>query len=247
MDLPRIAHEELGFQGIALHTSLLAGWESPQIDRFRDEADKVACPCLLLVEPKPQALGAADEQARLAAIDRVKRVIRVAHRLGCSSTSIAVKNPAGGSFSDSLCLCLKDLVGDAEHMELNFLLAPASGLTETPDQLTALIRKVGGFRIGSYPDFETACQAEDLTTYMRALSPYASAISASIYEFDKKGNHPKFDFSACIAAIRAVGYSQTLNIEYRGSEDPMSHLAAAKALVDAALLAEAKPKPTAPK
>lgn len=247
MDLPRIIHGDLGFQGIAVHTTLLAGWESPQIDRFRDEADKAACPCLLLVEPKPQPIGAVDEKTRLNAIDRVRRVMRVAHRLGCSSATVAIKNPPGSGLSDSLCLCMKELVGEAEQLELNFLLAPAPGLTETPDQLTALIRKVGGFRIGSYPDFETATKADDLTAYLRALSPYASAISVSAYEFDKKGVHQTFDFAACIKAIRSVGYTQTMNIEYRGTEDPAAHLTAAKAVIEAVLAAEAKPKPTAPK
>lgn len=247
LDVPRIAHEELGFQGLGLHTSHLAGWESAKLDRLRDEADKAACPCLVLSETAPIALGHADPPVRDQARDRADRILRVAHRLGCSSVAMTIEDPGAASLTESLSLTLKDLVAQAERLELNFLMAPGAGLTETPEQLTALIRRVGGFRIGSYPDFQTAQESGDLTAYLRALAPYASAISASVLEFDAKGAHQGFDLDACIAAIRAVGYDQILNIEYRGKNAPNEQLTFAKSAIESALQADEPGAATATK
>lgn len=234
-DVPRVAYDELGFQGLAVHTTQLAGWDRVKIDSFRDAADKAKCPCLLLIEPHPQPLGSADPDTVEHAEDRLRRVLRVAHHLGCSSAAISIEDPHDGSLTEPLTQRMKLLVTMAERLELNLLIAPAQGLTRTPEHLTALIRKVGGFRIGSFPDFHAAAATHDITGYLRALAPYASVISASARDFDDEGNHKTFDLIACIDAIRAVGYDQTLTIEYRGRKNPQQGLAAAKSAIEAAL------------
>ena len=45
--------------------------------------------------------------------------------------------------------------------------------------MTELIKKIGGFRVGTFPDFEAAMQADDPAAYLRKLVPYASVVCAT--------------------------------------------------------------------
>lgn len=235
LSLPAMVRDEFAIGGLTLHTGMLAGWEAPLLERFRDEADKAGCPCLLLVEPTPQALGDRDSAKSESAFERVDRVLRAAHRLGCSSVALSIANPGDASLTEGLVQRLKQVIGRAERLEINLLLSPCSGLTETPDGLTALIRKVGGFRIGSFPDFQTAAAGGDPVPYLRGLAPYANAVCASILDFDAAGRHKAFDLELCVKAIRAVGFDSTLTLEYRGKGDPIPALRAARGVIESCL------------
>ncbi len=235
MEVPRFAHSELSLHGLHLPTGLLKGWDLRRIERLRDEADKAACPCLLLVEDDPQPLVAKTDAPVDKALERMGRVLHVAHRLGCSGVGMRVVSQikkTDEEVFDLLISRLKQVVQQAERLEMNLLLIPEAGITETPDQMTTLIRKVGGFRIGSFPDFEAACGTGDPVTYLRSLTPYASAVNASTVKFDKSGKHTGYDFEACVEAVTSVGYEGTVALEYRGTEDPVEAILAARALIE---------------
>jgi len=234
-DLPRIAHSELGLMGLGVHASMLAGWEPPAIDRLRDMADKASCPLLLLVEDRPHQIGQADPAAFNAIVERLDRVLRVAHRLGCASVAVSLEHKAEAEISETLAQRLKALVSKAERMEINLLLSPVKGLTETPERLTGLIRRVGGFRIGSYPDFGAASECGEGVTYLRNLAPYASVVCASCQEFDSKGNHKAWDLAGYVQAVKDVGFDANMTLEFRGKGDPVAALAQAKSLIEGVL------------
>ncbi len=208
-DTPRHALEEYGLHGLCLQTSFLAGWDLPAIDRLRDEADRSGCPWLTLVEDQAHDLGR--ESKAPEAIERIGKVLKVGHRLGCASVAIAVKTSASSDVEE-LAMSLKEVVTAAERLELNLLVIPQPGLTETPELLTGVIRKVGGFRIGSMPDFEIAQATEDLDAYLRSLTPYASALYASVGDFD---------IVPCMQAVKSVGYEGALVLDYRAEGAPI--------------------------
>lgn len=237
-DLPRWAREELGVFGLTLQTSLFAGWEANQFDRFRDNADKAGAPCLVLVEDKPLALADPDESKATEAIERAERVLRVANRLGCSSVAISLQDTSAKASIEVITPRLKAVLSRAERLELNLLISPAPGLTDTPEKLTGLIRKVGGFRIGSFPDFEAAAKSPDAVGYLRSLAPYASCVCATVQGFDAKGKHKGYDLGEFISAIQSVGFEQALTLDFRGKGDPVPPLKAAKAAIESLLAKE---------
>ena len=102
-ELPKIAHGSLGFQGLAVPTPLLAGWERRDIDRLRDNADKEACPCLLLIEPTAQPINAKDPTIVEQAQERLRRVLRVAHRLACSNVAISIDTRNANQIGRASC------------------------------------------------------------------------------------------------------------------------------------------------
>lgn len=235
VDLPRLAHAELGLMGMGVHASMLAGWEPPDLDRLRDQADKASCPVLMLVEDRPHPIGQPDPIAFNAIVDRLDRVLRVAHRLGCASVAFSLEHKNEAEISETLAQRLKTLVSKAERMEINLLISPAKGITETPERLTGLIRRVGGFRIGSYPDFGSASASGEGVTYLRNLAPYASVVCAACEEFDAKGNHKAWDLAGYVQAVKEVGFDANLALEFRGKGDPLEALAQAKSVVETVL------------
>lgn len=182
-DLPRFTREELGLRGLNLSTDLLAGADRARLEFLRERADKAGCACLLLIEPIAQPFGSAPEKAGADAIGRAHRVIEAAHVLGCNSVAFSVQSDEKPESINLVVARLKKVVERAERLEINVLLAPAVGLTSVPERLTDLIKKVGGFRIGTFPDFQAASASKDPVAYLRRLTPYAAVVSASTVQF----------------------------------------------------------------
>jgi sugar phosphate isomerase/epimerase len=192
LDLPRVAREELGLHGLNIATSLLAGIHRDGLERLRERADKAGCACLLLVENEPQPFGQNSEAAGAAAIERLQRVIQAGHFLGCGC--VAVKVGCNGTDSESFNRTvdrLRRAVDRAERLEINVLISPTDGLTHAPEKVTELIKKVGGFRVGTFPDFQAAAATPDPVAYLRRLTPYAAAICASTLKFSDDKVEPK--------------------------------------------------------
>lgn len=182
LDLPAFARQTLNLHGLALTTDLLAGADRPRIESLRERADKAGSAVLLLSEANPQNFGGGEADAAAAA-ERIRRVIEAGQLLGASAISMSVTAADDAKVFDVVVDRLKKVMERAERLDLNVLLAPAPGLTSTPDRITDLIKRVGGFRIGTYPDFQTAAKSPDPLAYLRRLTPYATAVCASTIKF----------------------------------------------------------------
>lgn len=242
LEAPRAVREQFGLNGLHVSTSLLKGADRTTLGRFRDAADRAGCACLVLVEP-PLHLAASRRRQHEPAMARALRLVEAASLLGCNSLAIGLTGEDDDATFQRAIDQLQELAELAERRELNILIGPTKGLTADPDRVTELIKRVGGFRIGTYPDFQTAAESDDPIAYLRRLAPYASAISASTLEFvnlaeeagldgDGEGEpdeamaaladllsapeHISWDLDCMVGAIRAVGYDGTLAVDYRG-------------------------------
>lgn len=236
-DLPRFAREELNLFGLNLSTNLLVGADLSRLDSIRDAADKASCPCLVLMESEVQPMGTTNDAIGDAAITRSQKVVQAAHRLGCSSIGLAINVK---DHEDEIDFCverLRRVLQTAERLEVNVLISPSPGVTADPERLTDLIKKVGGFRIGTFPDFEVASKSPDPQLYLRRLTPYAAAITAATLRF-KAGKRPgesvhePYDLAAYSGVIKAVGYTGTLSVDYRGEGDPVENLRKAVGMLE---------------
>lgn len=237
LDLPSFAIRELKLHGLNLSASMLQGWSLQDLDTLRDAADKAACPCLVLVEDAPLRFADDDDDVREAAADRMRRLAVAANRLGCNAIGIHCEAPDTPEALDLAAEQIKSAMPAVERLELNVLLAPHTGLTQTTDKLTMLIKRVGGFRIGSLPSFAAAAEAGGgkPAEGLRKLAPYAGAIHATVEGFTKKGAHKSYDLVECVHAIRSVGFINTLAIDYVGKEDPVANIEQAREVLQAAI------------
>jgi len=174
-DLPTFARNELGLTGMVMFTDLLAGQDRQGLSKVLEAADKAGCPCLVLIEPNPLALADSDEVKVQAALERCMRIAQAAAWLGCAAFSIPVIAKTEEDLIEA-AFNLKPISRRAEKLELNMCIQPCSGATDTPEAVTDLLKKIGGFRVGTLPDCGQAMKSGDAAAYLRRLAPYASAI-----------------------------------------------------------------------
>lgn len=238
-DLPRFTREELGLFGLNLSTALLAGADIKKIDAIRDAADKASCPCLVLVEAEPQALATLDESKGAACVERMHRVVQAASRLGCNSVALKIVDDTHPDAFDFAAERVRMILSKADKLEVNVLLVPHDGLTSEPEPLTDLIKRIGGFRIGTLPDFQTASRAPDPLLYLRRLVPYAQAITATTIRLVRGKNdevtHEPYNLVEFAKTVESVGYTGTLAIDYRGEGDPVEAIIMAREVFEGAL------------
>ncbi len=215
-ELPEFVATDLQLRGLNLPTDLLKGFGLPEIDKLRDAADRAHCP-VLLVSEEP-AINFAERGPNWAkAIERLKRLGLAANRLGCPSIAVRVLAADTDAALEATAAGVKLALKEIDKFDLNLLLAPNEGLTFSAARMTDLIKKIGGFRIGSYPSFEHAFASGDLENTLRKLAPYAPAIAASVRGFDgKTGEHDGYSLEACVDCVRSVGYGNTLAIDFVG-------------------------------
>lgn len=246
-DLPAFTREKLGLHGVNLTTDLLQGADRARLEAIRERADKAACSCLLLVENQPLSISSTANDEYIPAMDRMKRVLEAARYLGCNSTAFKINADTSESSNKLVIERLKKIMQHAEKLDLNVLISPYPGLTIEPDKLTELIKKVGGFRIGTFPDFQLAAAQKDPDAFLRRIVPYASAVSVSTLDFkpltgkkkkaeiglDEQVEHAGFEFRPLIDAIESVGYDGNLAIDYRGPGDPTIGVIRTRKLLEA--------------
>jgi len=217
LDLPAFTRDTLQLSGSNLSTDLLVGANRTRLEAIRERADRASCSCLLLIEHDPQNFGSKDERLGLAAAERMARVVDAAQILGCSAASVKITAVDDDETLLLVASRLKPIMERAEKLDINLVVSPHVGLTSRADRVTDLLKKVGGFRIGTYPDFETAAQATTLSSpppslkkekpskdgkekpakeaepknlavsYLHRLTPYASAVCASTTGFCGSG------------------------------------------------------------
>lgn len=220
-DLPQYVREHLGLHGLNLSTALLAGSTRATLDRLRERADQARCACLLVLEGVAQPLGDPDERVAAGGVERLRKVVQAAHLLGCSAAVIRLNGPDTPEVFRRTIDRLRRVVEHAARLELNVLIWPTEGLTLTPERVTEMIKKAGGFRVGTFPDFETAAKWPDSGEYLRRLTPYAGGISATTLTFveSRQGvvRHEPYDLAPLVQAVCAVGYDGMLAVDYRGA------------------------------
>jgi sugar phosphate isomerase/epimerase len=236
-DLPAFVIKQLHLHGLNLPASMLSGWSLDDLEKLRDRADKAACPCLVLLEDTPLPFASPDPQVRKSSVERVRKVAVAANRLGCNAIAIRCEAPDSSEVFDTVADQIKSFMPSVEKLELNVLISPCDGLTHSTERLTALIKRIGGFRIGSLPSFGSAALAGkgDPTESLRKLAPYAGAIHATVEGFSKKGVHKGYDLASCVTAVRSVGFLNTLAIDYEGSSDPVANIEMARDLLQQAI------------
>ena len=186
-------------------------WIAPGGDPQR--ADKVGCACLLLVEREPLGLAGPWRPRRRRLIERGRRV-PAPHVLGCA---IAVQVPAAES-DKAADLVVEQVRRVSERRAAGPEPAPVA--VPRPDvhadRLTDLIKRIGGFRVGTYR-FPGRRRAEP-RAYLRRLAPYAAAVCGATVKFVvSRGGGPgtqgtrgvedePYDLGPMVEAILSVGF-----------------------------------------
>lgn len=225
MDVPDFVAEELGLKGLNVHTPLLKGMVPRDLEALRDRADRARCPILVLVDETALDFG---PDAGPASIERVAKLGLCASKLGAPAVAVELAALPEAQF-DAYAANVKRSLAALDRFDTHLLVRPGPGAGD-PQRLADMIKKIGGFRIGSMPTFAHAAASGDPADTLRRLAPYAQAVEASIKGFGKAGKHESWDLVGCLDAIRNVGYQNTLCIDYAGKTDPVGNIERARDL-----------------
>jgi sugar phosphate isomerase/epimerase len=214
-ELPAFVRNELGLTGLLLTTDLLVGADRARLMHVLESADKAACPVLALAEVNPLPLADPDDRKADVAVERCLRVAQAAHWMGCSAFAVPVLAPDTEEGMELAADRLKGVARKAEKLDLNLCIAPAGGLTKTPEKVGELLKKIGGFRIGTMPDFAAAAGSADKIAYLRRLVPYASMVVASGVKFEtvKGGDEPAKAKGAAKPKAKGKGKAAVEDVE----------------------------------
>jgi sugar phosphate isomerase/epimerase len=217
LEIPKVASEKLDLMGVMIDAEHLKGWGIESYETFRNNGDKAKSPCLLVRDNTKMDLIGSQEGAR----ERIKRLSAAANRLGCNAISITPTFPDDKTAVDQIVEQLRDAMADVERLELNLLLQPCEGVSSNPDQLIEIIKQIGGFRIGALPTFSSAGATGNGLEALRKLAPYAGGIVA---DFPSGRGKKKVDPVEGLKAVREVGYSNTIALDYIGKGDALKEV-----------------------
>jgi hypothetical protein len=267
-DLPKYARDQLDLRALNLSTDLLKGMGRSEIARIRDNGDKVGCTCLMLSEL--DALDMTGNKGE-ASVDRMQRVIVAGSVLGCNAVSMSIKSPDTDDAFETVTEHMKSVLEKADGVDINVLISPTDGLTSDPDRTTELVKAIGGFRIGTLPDFQAAHESGDAVHYLRRLTPYATVINASTLAFEEvepdddamsamdglsgldalaaeleamddsaPARHVGYELEPMVGAIKAVGFSGNIALDYRGDGDGTLGVLQTRDAIESALVSLAE-------
>lgn len=182
-DLPKYTMDQFGLRAINFSTDQLAGLTPKDLELIRDSGDRIGCSCLLLSQSSPLPLGEVKGDKAVEGVERMQRVVKAASLMGCNAVSLSIQSKDTDEAFEQAIESMKSILQTADRAEINVLIAPAPGLTEDPERLTDLLKGIGGFRIGTMPDFETAAKTGNPVGYLKKLTPYASVVNASTLGF----------------------------------------------------------------
>ena len=182
-DLPKYTMDQFGLRAINFSTDQLAGLTPKDLELIRDSGDRIGCSCLLLSQSSPLPLGEVKGDKAVEGVERMQRVVKAASLMGCNAVSLSIQSKDSDEAFEQAIESMKSILQTADRAEINVLIASAPGLTEDPERLTDLLKGIGGFRIGTMPDFETAAKTGDPVGYLKKLTPYASVVNASTLGF----------------------------------------------------------------
>lgn len=241
-DMPEFGSSELGVRGLAIETSMLSGASVASLEGLRDAGDKARCPMLLLMEDEPLKLADQDPVVRAAAIERIGRLSRAASILGCAQLGVSIAGKDGEESFELAASTIRDAMQRIDRFEVSLLLKSSPGLTAAPDRLTELIKKIGGFRIGSLPDFRAAHDTGDFNGALRRLAPYAGTILATVGKVESGGKATRskadpspFDVCEGLESVLAVGYQHAICLDHAGGARSVETIVDARTRIEALL------------
>lgn len=238
-DFPAFAVGEIGVRGVALPASLLTGLKPVDLEAIRDAADKARCPTLLLIEDQPQPLADPDPAVRAEATERIRRLSQASGMLGSAQLGVSIDGADGEDRFEIAASTVREAMQTIDRFEVGVLLESTAGITEDPGRLTDLIKKIGGFRIGSLPDFRFAHDSGDFEGTLRRLAPYAGTILATLGS-SARGRKPAtaskdktpYDLEAGLEAVLAVGYQHAICLDHAGGRNALPMMIEARETIE---------------
>ncbi|MCP4882506.1 MAG: TIM barrel protein, partial [Flavobacteriales bacterium] len=173
-------------------------------------------------------LADANDKKRIQGIENHFKWVDAAHHMNCHAIRV---NLAGGkNKSDAIKASidsLEKLSAYASQGNINILVENHGGFSSDGKWMQSVFSQVNSKNCGTLPDFGNFCiergsnntckEGYDRYLGTSELMPYAKAISAKTYAFDKNGQETTIDYSKMLKMVKDSGYKGFIGIEFEGT------------------------------
>ncbi len=179
-DFPRIAREDFDINGIEFVSTLFELPTYSYLNRLRRNAEKhKVAMILIMVDDEGETCDPSKETRIQTAINH-RKWVDIAKSLGCHSIRTNCRGPKNASKDQALewaADCYNRLLEYAAPAGIGILIENHGGLSNDPDWMVSLFRKVDNSYFGSYPDWRGPGGGFDNYEYLRKMLPYAGGMS----------------------------------------------------------------------
>lgn len=187
------------------------------IAKMKKRASDHGVKSLLIMCDGEGRLGDPDTVKRTRAVKNHFKWIRMARFLGCHS--IRVNAASEGSYNEQLKLAadgLSRLSEQGAKFGINVIVENHGGLSSEGTWLPKVIEMTGMDNCGTLPDFGNFPKEVDRYKAIDQMMPYARAVSAKSYDFDKNGDETTIDYYRMMDIVLNHGYDGYVGVEYEG-------------------------------
>ena len=231
LDLPRIARENYGIDGIEFVSFY---FDLPRIDYLNDlkkRASDYNVELVLIMCDQEGDMSHEDKAERMQAAINHRKWIDIAHYLGCHAIRCSAGFTNVGAVDERVKRASESFRNLCEY-------AQGSGTTVTienhgnyssiPEKLISLIKMIDHPLIGTLPDWGNFPDDIDKYEAVKALMPYAKAVSAKCKDFGPGDTHKDYDLDRMVKITLESGYHGFIGIEYEGKGPSDEGIKAAK-------------------
>ena len=213
-DFPRIAREDFDINGIEFVNTLFELPTLSHLNRLRRNAEKYKVTMILIMVDDEGETCDPSREARIQTAINHRKWVDIAKYLGCHSIRTNCRGPKNAPKDQALdwaADCYNRLLEYAAPAGIGILIENHGGLSNDPDWMVSLFKKVDNPYFGSYPDWRGPSKEFDNYDYLKKMLPYAGGMSYR--------NQPTEEQTArLIKLCQDAGYKGWYGIESSGRD-----------------------------
>jgi len=180
LDFPRIAREDFGLNGIEFVNTLFEVPTESYLKKLKQHAaEQQITMVLIMVDDEGDGCADTMKERKQFAINH-RKWVDIAAYLGCHAVRTNCRGPLNANKQEALEWAVESydmLLEYAAASNINIVIENHGGLSNDPDWMLALVKKINHPNLGTYPDWRSPADDFDNYTYLQKTAPYAKGMS----------------------------------------------------------------------
>lgn len=215
LDFPRIARDDFNLNGIEFVNTLFEVPTESYLQQLKQNAADFGVQMVLIMVDDEGDGCAPTKQGRREFEIFHRKWVDIAHYLGCHAVRTNCRGPENADKEEALKWATESytmLLNYAKPAGIKILIENHGGVSNDPDWMIQLMKKVDDPGFGTYPDWREPGAEFDNLDYLQKVLPYAKGMSYR--------NQPTEELTAkMIRLCKQGGYKGWYGIESGGREE----------------------------
>ncbi len=215
LDFPRIAREDFDLNGIEFVNTLFESPTEGYLKKLKQNAAAYDVKMvLIMVDEEGDGCSDTPEGRKQFEINH-RKWVDIAHYLGCHAIRTNCRGPENANKEEALQWASESYIRLLEYAApsgLNIVIENHGGVSNDPEWMLALLKKVNNSRLGTFPDWRNPSDDFDNYNYLKKTAPFAKGMSYR--------NQPTEELTAAmIQTSKDSGYRGWYGIESKGRDE----------------------------